>query len=1090
MHTAPQPIIADTAAQLAVLRSVNLDWARHLQSVWHDTPHDAAELNGPLANDIIDELVRCDQPDSLSPLGRVIMGPAGSGKTHLVGNLRKRAWEKGAWFVLLDLTDVSEFWAAAALSYLQSLQQHHTEGADHQGDKILLSLSEQPLINSTLKSKFRQIFTGQGQELVNLAEAIVDALRSSYPSEAQRYRDVIRAFVMLRVRDPQISDIAYSWLQGIEVEEGIFGPTKSPQEVVRGLSWLMSLTGPTLLVVDQIDAIVSEHNHALESSERDSDESKALTIIDGLAGGLMDLRDVTRRTLTVLSTLEATWNVLVNRALRSATDRFREPNPLRNILRADVAQKIIVSRLQEAYGKSDFHPPYPSWPFDPRAFHDAIGRSPRMLLKRCDAHLRHCFSEGHVIDLHTFAEPSSTRTPKTAPPALDEKFRALVADARVDDLVDPEEWERLFPSLLLDALECYVLQTDVPNDVDLFVDADPHQSKPALHARLTTVYRSEGDREIHHCFRAIPHAHPRAFQSRLKAAITSAGIDLALPFRHLFIIRRDEPPTGPTTRQMCEDFRRAGGKFIALGKDDLKIMLALQTLLKGRPDDFETWLRRSKPLCEISLFREAGLCAEAKTAVAAKIEAATGISRTGKPEGIAETQSQHRAEGTIGMHTNEADSAPKVSEAKQWGPPPQRSEPLSIPVGRRLIGGRTEQPRVLALNLLPRHTAILAGSGSGKTVLLRRIVEEAALLGVPSIVLDTNNDLARLGDPWPEVPTAFEEPDRAKAETYRERIETVVWTPGIAGGNPIMLAPMPDFAPVHGDEDELQQTVVMAHAALKPLIGASGSKAVLKEGVLMQALQHFACSGEEGLDPFVRLLSDLPPEVSNIDDAAKIAAAMANLIKAEIAKNPLLSFKGTPLDPQALLASGKNCRTRISIINFSGLPADEAKQAFVNQLEMTLFSWIKKNPPPQDRPLTGLLVMDEAQNFAPSQKSTPCKESTIALVAQARKYGLGMVFATQVPKNIDNKIISNCTTHFYGKMNSPATIEATRELMAAKGGSGSDIASMKAGDFYFTTEGMTAPEKIKTPLCLSHHPQNPLGQEDVVKRARASRMVT
>jgi hypothetical protein len=35
-----------------------------------------------------------------------------------------------------------------------------------------------------------------------------------------------------------------------------------------------------------------------------------------------------------------------------------------------------------------------------------------------------------------------------------------------------------------------------------------------------------------------------------------------------------------------------------------------------------------------------------------------------------------------------------------------------------------------------------------------------------------------------------------------------------------------------------------------------------------------------------------------------------------------------------------------------------------------------------------------------------------------------MVFATQVPKNIDNKIISNCTTHFYGKMNSPATIEA------------------------------------------------------------------
>ena len=31
--------------------------------------------------------------------------------------------------------------------------------------------------------------------------------------------------------------------------------------------------------------------------------------------------------------------------------------------------------------------------------------------------------------------------------------------------------------------------------------------------------------------------------------------------------------------------------------------------------------------------------------------------------------------------------------------------------------------------------------------------------------------------------------------------------------------------------------------------------------------------------------------------------------------------------------------------------------------------------------------------------------------AQARKYGLGMIFATQLPKGIDNRIVSNCTTH-------------------------------------------------------------------------------
>lgn len=55
----------------------------------------------------------------------------------------------------------------------------------------------------------------------------------------------------------------------------------------------------------------------------------------------------------------------------------------------------------------------------------------------------------------------------------------------------------------------------------------------------------------------------------------------------------------------------------------------------------------------------------------------------------------------------------------------------------------------LRLDALRKHTAIFAGSGSGKTVLIRRIVEECALRGVSAIVLDPNNDLARLGDPWP-----------------------------------------------------------------------------------------------------------------------------------------------------------------------------------------------------------------------------------------------------------------------------------------------------------------------------------------------------
>ena len=102
-------------------------------------------------------------------------------------------------------------------------------------------------------------------------------------------------------------------------------------------------------------------------------------------------------------------------------------------------------------------------------------------------------------------------------------------------------------------------------------------------------------------------------------------------------------------------------------------------------------------------------------------------------------------------------------------PPPLPLADAAIPLGHRLIGGAAERPVALPLHLLSRHTAVLAGAGSGKTVLLRRIIEEAALLGVPAIVLDPNNDLARLGDPWPAPPASWTGTDRAKAEIYHRR---------------------------------------------------------------------------------------------------------------------------------------------------------------------------------------------------------------------------------------------------------------------------------------------------------------------------------
>jgi DNA helicase HerA-like ATPase len=149
---------------------------------------------------------------------------------------------------------------------------------------------------------------------------------------------------------------------------------------------------------------------------------------------------------------------------------------------------------------------------------------------------------------------------------------------------------------------------------------------------------------------------------------------------------------------------------------------------------------------------------------------------------------------------------------------------------------------------------------------------------------------------------------------------------------------------------------------------------------------------------------------------------------------------------------------------------------------MALFAWIKRNPA-GDRPLGGLLVMDEAQNFAPSGRTTESTYSTLALSSQARKYGLGLVYATQAPRGLNSHIAGNSATQFYGLLNAPAQIATAKEMARVKGGYVPDISRLRAGNFYAALEG-SAFEKITAPWCLSHHPHSPLTTEEVLDLAK------
>ena len=119
-----------------------------------------------------------------------------------------------------------------------------------------------------------------------------------------------------------------------------------------------------------------------------------------------------------------------------------------------------------------------------------------------------------------------------------------------------------------------------------------------------------------------------------------------------------------------------------------------------------------------------------------------------------------------------------------WSAPPPPGAGGGQPV---LIGMSTETgaPVWTTPTALRRPTVIFGGSGAGKTVLVRRLVEECALRGTSSIVLDLTGDLVRLGDAWPSPPAGWAPGDARLAQDYHAGTDVAVWTPGRPDGRPL-----------------------------------------------------------------------------------------------------------------------------------------------------------------------------------------------------------------------------------------------------------------------------------------------------------------
>ncbi|WP_328615991.1 ATP-binding protein [Amycolatopsis sp. NBC_00355] len=1045
--------------ELKALATLSFDWADTPDHVWRDSPYHVDGLHDDALAALDTGIRDAVASDGPSPIGLVMQGQKGVGKTHLLGLVRRRVHRARGYFFLDDVTAAEAFWENTAEALRRGLSRPDDSG-ESQLKKFLLRVCLRAHVDADVEARIRR---GRGLT-VDDVEAFIEGVESLDQTVADECGDTARALVLIASRDRGAKYIGEDYLDGdaeltSEARQwNIYSRPKPSRVLVKEITRLLALTGPVVIAVDQLDTLVARSTQGM-MKEGVADD----LLVAKIADGLMGLREVTNKTLTVLACLPSTWEQIKTKAAGTVPDRFREKVTLGRILDPEVGRALVAKRLGVAYQAMDFTPPHPTWPVAPVAFAEPWEQwTPRQLLKRIGAHIELCLRAGQVQELTSFDEKLVVPIAPVVRTAvehdrfadLDSEFEKLQAEAEPEKLLAEKTVDKAMPDLLSAALRCWV--TEVGDD-DLEWSCERQNGRSEVHAWLSRTLDEAADLQEHWAFRAIAARDPRAALSRFRKARSAAGQLQGADNRHLVILR-DAWGRGAKTREEVDKFTTAGGKTVPPSAADVRTFWALQKMLGTGGRELHEWLIDRRPASRSELL------------AAVLPPPSDGQRSDGKPL-PEKASSGQAAEGT---HPPPVDG----KRADEVLPPPAEGE---ITLGAVVGSG---EPVRIELSALRKHAAIFAGSGSGKTVLLRRIVEECALLGVSAIVLDPNNDLSRLGDAWPEAPDGWGPDDAQLAKRYLAETDVVVWTPGRATGRPLAFQPLPDFAGVLDDADEFTAAVEVAVATLAPQARLTGTtvKANIGLAVLRQAVIHYAQTGSRSLPELIELLSDLPDDVSNLNDAKRIAAELAEVLKAAMVNDPLFAGGGEPVDPGVLLTPAPGRRARVSVISFVGLPAEEQRQNFVNQLQMELFAWIKRNPA-GDRPLGALFVMDEAQMLAASGTLTASTRSTIVLASQARKYGLGLLFATQAPKGLHNQVVGNAMTQFFGRLNSPAQIAAANELARAKGSPVADISRLERAQFYVAGEAFGF-RQIATPLCLTHHPASPLRLEEVISRAR------
>ena len=419
---------------------------------------------------------------------------------------------------------------------------------------------------------------------------------------------------------------------------------------------------------------------------------------------------------------------------------------------------------------------------------------------------------------------------------------------------------------------------------------------------------------------------------------------------------------------------------------------------------------------------------------------------------------------------------------------------------------------------LVTHAVCVGMTGSGKTGLCIGLLEEAAIDGVPSILIDPKGDLANLLLMFPQLrgedfePWINEEDAKKKNLSNREyaaqqaelwskglsdwgqsgdRIQRLrdaadfaIYTPGSNAGIAVSILKSfaaPDQA-LLDDAEALRDRISTTATSLLGLLGIQADPIQSREHILISTILSSSWSQGQDLD-LTGLIQQIqnPPmtKIGVLDlesfypskDRFGLVMALNNLIA-----SPGFGawMQGEALDIGQML-HGPTGKPRASIFSIAHLGEAE-RMFFVSLLLNQVLGWMRTQSGTTS--LRAVLYMDEIFGYFPPVANPPSKLPLLTLLKQARAFGLGIVLATQNPVDLDYKGLSNTGTWFIGRLQTER--DKQRVIEGLEGAASNQGSSFDRGAMEQTLAGLgsrvflmnntheDAPEVFQTRWTLSY----------------------